>query len=69
MRMKTLALALAAGLAAVASTSVAQEPIVIGLSAPLTGDYAEYGNNFKRAIDLHVEQINAAGGVAGRPLD
>ncbi|HRY24561.1 MAG: ABC transporter substrate-binding protein [Geminicoccaceae bacterium] len=69
MRMKTLALALAAGLAAVASTSVAQEPIVIGLSAPLTGDYAEYGNNFKRAIDLHVEQINAAGGVAGRPLE
>lgn len=68
MRMRTLAVALAAGLAAVASSSLAQEPIVIGLSAPLTGDYAEYGNNFKRAIDLHVEQINAAGGVAGRPL-
>ena len=68
MRMKKLALALATGLAAAAFGAQAQEPIVIGLSAPLTGDYAEYGNNFKRAIDLHVEEINAAGGVAGRPL-
>lgn len=47
----------------------AADPLVIGFSAPLTGDYAEYGNNFKRAIELHVEQINAAGGVAGRPLE
>lgn len=68
MKTKTLALALAAGLLA-GSPVVAQDPIVLGLSAPLTGDYAEYGNNFKRAIDLHVEQINAAGGVAGRPLE
>lgn len=53
---------------AVGSGVQAADPIVIGFSAPLTGDHAEYGNNFKRAIDLHVEQINEAGGVAGRPL-
>lgn len=72
MRTKTLALALVTGLfgatAVIGDGALAQEPIIIGVSAPLTGDYAEYGNNFKRAIDLHVEQINAAGGVAGRPL-
>lgn len=61
-------------LAAVLGTAMsvsahAADPIVIGFSAPLTGDYAEYGNNFKRAIDLHVEEINEAGGVAGRPLE
>jgi branched-chain amino acid transport system substrate-binding protein len=52
-----------------APNAEAADPLVIGFSAPLTGDYAEYGNNFKRAIELHVEEINAAGGVAGRPLE
>jgi branched-chain amino acid transport system substrate-binding protein len=67
MKVKTLALALAFGLMG-GTAAYAADPIVIGFSAPLTGDHAEYGNNFKRAIDLHVEQINDAGGVAGRPL-
>jgi branched-chain amino acid transport system substrate-binding protein len=40
----------------------------IALSAPLTGNFAEYGQNFQKAIDLAVEWINAAGGVKGRPL-
>ena len=60
----TLALGLTAG-----TVAFAADPLVIGLSAPLTGDYAEYGNNVKRAIDLHVEQINEAGGVAGRMIE
>ncbi len=63
------ALLLAALGTVIGLNAYAADPIVIGFSAPLTGDYAEYGNNFKRAIDLHVEQINEAGGVAGRPLE
>jgi branched-chain amino acid transport system substrate-binding protein len=44
------------------------EPIHVGLSAPLTGNYSEYGNNWKKAMDIAVEKINAKGGIKGRPL-
>lgn len=44
------------------------EPIHIALSAPLTGNFAEYGQNWQKAITLGVEWINAAGGVNGRPI-
>jgi branched-chain amino acid transport system substrate-binding protein len=46
----------------------AADPIHIGLSAPLTGNFAEYGQLFQKAIDLGVEWINAGGGVQGRPI-
>mgnify|MGYP000878736096 FL=1 len=39
--------------------------IYIALAAPLTGDYAQYGESFKKAIDLHVKAINEKGGVKG----
>jgi len=58
---------LAVGLAS-ASPGRAAEPIYIALSAPLTGTYTEYGQNFQRAIGIAVEWINAAGGIKGRPL-
>jgi branched-chain amino acid transport system substrate-binding protein len=44
------------------------EPILVGLSAPLTGNYSEYGTNWKKAMDIAVEKINAKGGIKGRPL-
>lgn len=47
----------------------AEEPIYIALSAPITGNFAEYGINFKRSIELGVGQINAAGGINGRPIE
>jgi branched-chain amino acid transport system substrate-binding protein len=47
----------------------AAEPIYIALSAPITGDLAEYGANFKRAIELGIKYINAAGGLNGRPIE
>jgi branched-chain amino acid transport system substrate-binding protein len=59
-------LPLAVILAAVAPPAQAAEPIHVALSAPLTGNFAEYGQNFQRAIDLAVEWINAAGGIKGR---
>jgi branched-chain amino acid transport system substrate-binding protein len=60
-----LVLALVGGAAAPAP---AADPIHIALSAPITGNYAEYGQNFQRSVDLALEWINAAGGVNGRPL-
>jgi branched-chain amino acid transport system substrate-binding protein len=52
----------------VASVAWSGEPIYVGLSAPLTGNYSEYGTNWKKAMDIAVEKINAKGGVKGRPL-
>jgi ABC-type branched-subunit amino acid transport system substrate-binding protein len=42
--------------------------IVIGSLLPFTGQEAALGNNLEQAILLAVEDINAAGGVHGRPL-
>jgi branched-chain amino acid transport system substrate-binding protein len=46
----------------------AQKPINIGIPTSLTGRHAPFGNHQKRAFDLAVEEINAAGGAKGRPL-
>ncbi len=54
--------------AAPASVSAA-DPIRIGLFAPLTGSVAAYGVRFREAIELKVGQVNAAGGVEGRPIE
>jgi branched-chain amino acid transport system substrate-binding protein len=45
------------------------DPIYIGVSGPLTGNYAEYGQNWKKAMDLGLGWINGAGGVNGRPIE
>jgi branched-chain amino acid transport system substrate-binding protein len=45
------------------------EPIYIGVSGPLTGPNARYGEQWKKGFDLALEEINGAGGVNGRPLE
>ena len=42
--------------------------IVIGVSGPLTGGAAQYGNAVVNAAQLAVDEINAAGGVNGTKL-
>ena len=44
------------------------EPLYFGVSGPLTGQNAQYGAQWKAGFDLALEQINAAGGIHGRPL-
>jgi branched-chain amino acid transport system substrate-binding protein len=44
------------------------EPILIGVSGPLTGPNAQYGAQWKKGFDLALEEINGAGGIDGRPL-
>lgn len=46
-----------------------KEPVRIGVSTPLTGNFAENGIGTKVAIELAVEEINAAGGIKGRPVE
>src|SRR3974390_3416789 len=65
--------ALAAGVAQVASPFVitvrAADAIKIGMVDPLTGAYAAVANNEVIGAKFAVEQINAKGGVLGRPLE
>lgn len=46
----------------------AGEPILIGVSGPLTGPNAQYGAQWKAGFDLALEEINGRGGIDGRPL-
>lgn len=46
----------------------AAEPIRIGYIGPLTGSVGLLGNEAMKGATLAVEQINAAGGLLGRPL-
>ncbi len=43
-------------------------PVKIGITAPLSGDRSLEGEYAKKAIDIVVPEINAAGGVLGREL-
>ncbi len=47
----------------------AAESIRIGFHAPLTGFAAGDGKSARLGAELAVEQVNAAGGVLGRPLE
>ncbi|MDX1922220.1 MAG: branched-chain amino acid ABC transporter substrate-binding protein [Alphaproteobacteria bacterium] len=57
---------LALGLVCVASAAHAD--ISIGLIAPLTGQYAVFGEQIKKGAEQAVKNINAAGGVLGQQL-
>lgn len=58
-----LALSLACG------TAAAQQAWLIGQSAPLTGGNARFGHDVHDAAAAMFAAINAAGGVAGRPIE
>src|SRR5687768_983255 len=45
------------------------EPVVFGVSAPLSGDNAEFGRIWQRAMTLRLEELNAAGGIKGRRVE
>lgn len=65
-------LALVASLFAVfflAGSAAAQEPIRIGLQAPITGPWAYEGEMARNSVEIIKDQINARGGVLGRPIE
>ena len=45
------------------------EIVKIAVAAPQTGDYAEYGNGFKNAVELMVDKWNKDGGVLGKQIE
>jgi branched-chain amino acid transport system substrate-binding protein len=46
----------------------AKEPILVGVPVPLTGPFAPIGVDSLKAVEFAIEEINAAGGLLGRPL-
>jgi len=69
--LKTLSVS-AAAMAAPGLTiraACAQDPIQVGLISPLTGAWTVYGKAHSAGFELAVDEINAAGGVLGRPLE
>jgi branched-chain amino acid transport system substrate-binding protein len=68
--MKRVRTLLAATLVALSPLALhAAEPIKIGMVVPLTGPIADAGRYGMQGAKLAVEEINAAGGVLGRPLE
>src|SRR5690554_2245327 len=50
-------------------TGAAQQPIRIGLQAPITGPWAYEGEMARNSVEIVKDQINARGGVLGRPIE
>jgi branched-chain amino acid transport system substrate-binding protein len=42
--------------------------VYFGVSAAQTGQYAQYGQQFKEAFDLAVDEVNANGGIDGKKV-
>ncbi len=73
----TLATAILMALAGLAGCTWEQEemppaltgdPVVIGVPLPLTGAMAAFGTEKRNAYEMAAEELNAAGGIDGRPL-
>ena len=46
-----------------------EQPVLIGLCNPQTGTYAATGRNEQAGCELALSQINARGGILGRPVE
>lgn len=54
---------------ATAEPGVDAQKLVLGMSAPLSGPLAAYGAPLLRGLQLGFDEVNAAGGIAGRKLE
>ncbi|MDR1536217.1 MAG: ABC transporter substrate-binding protein [Planctomycetota bacterium] len=62
--------ALAALVFSAAGGAAAGEDVIrIGVSAPITGNYAEYGENFRYSAQMAAKLINESGGLLGRKVE
>jgi branched-chain amino acid transport system substrate-binding protein len=51
------------------SSSSSSDPIVVGISLPLTGDFSQPGTQAKRGYEIWRDMVNAKGGVLGRKVE
>lgn len=69
MKIPTLPRVLALGLALTSSALFAQDTLKIGAPQPMTGPDAPFGDKFKKAYSMAVDEINAKGGVNGKKIE
>jgi branched-chain amino acid transport system substrate-binding protein len=68
-RRLTLALVAGVAIAALPAPALAADPIKIGFSMPLTGGLSGGGKSVILAFELWKEEVNAKGGLIGRPVE
>jgi branched-chain amino acid transport system substrate-binding protein len=52
-----------------AGSESSSDPLVIGISLPLTGDFSQPGGAAKKGYEVWANMVNAAGGVLGRQVE
>jgi branched-chain amino acid transport system substrate-binding protein len=62
-------IALAAGCVLAFTPALAAEPVRIGVTTILSGQYADRGQSEQYGVELALERINEAGGVLSRPVE
>jgi branched-chain amino acid transport system substrate-binding protein len=62
-------IALLAGCVLACTPALAAEPVRIGVTTILSGQYADRGQSEQYGVELALERINEAGGVLGRPVE
>src|ERR1700723_2218691 len=68
-RLWSLALLICCSGPAKSTTAVAADAIKIGAVLPFSGGVELYGRQAKLGLDLATREINAGGGILGRPLE
>jgi len=68
-RRSFLAVAAATGFVGARRRAQAADTIKIGFTTALTGPFNEFGEGYKRGIELAIDKINKSGGVLGRPIE
>ena len=56
-------------LSSMALPAMAADPIKIGYIDPLSGSFANVGEQGQRTLQMLIERINADGGALGRPFE
>ena len=67
-RLQKAALTTVAMIAATTASNAA-DPIKIGVVTPLSGTYAGIGQQVRWGLELATKEVNAAGGIMGRPVE
>src|SRR5271154_6640311 len=62
-------IALAAGCILAFTPAFAAEPVRIGVTTILSGQFADRGQSEQYGVELALQRINEAGGVLGRPVE
>src|SRR5215218_566422 len=52
-----------------AASGKSDEPLVVGISLPLTGDFSQPGGEARKGYEIWADQVNADGGLLGRQVE